>query len=235
MKPENTPAAGAGYWVALSAASVFGADCGDCVSRVLGLGHLRGLPVLAALFASTLLAERRARRPTVAFYWVAIVLLRTGATNVGDLLTHDLRLGYLLVAAALAVALAVCVRVALRRERAARALPSVDGLYWLAMAVAGTFGTVAGDACSRAAGHDPGLATAWLLPVVLAAAAWRWAQGGLVRYWVLVAAIRTIGTTFGDWSADATTLPFGTAASGIALLVLIRAAVVRSTARASAA
>ncbi len=221
MKPENTPDGGTGYWVALSAASVFGADCGDCVSHVLGLGHVRGLPVLLALFALTLVAERRSARRSVAFYWVAIVLLRTGATNIGDLLTHDLHLRYARTAAVLLVALGGSVLATGRRGGTQGGLPTVDAGYWLTMGLAGTFGTVAGDACSRALGHDPGRATLALLPALLAGFACRRAVATTASYWIPVALIRTVGTTFGDWSADATTLPFGTAASGVALLVAV--------------
>lgn len=60
MDRANTPQVGARYWVALCVASVFGANCGDFASHVLGLGHVRGLPVLALLFAAVLLGERRA-------------------------------------------------------------------------------------------------------------------------------------------------------------------------------
>jgi uncharacterized membrane-anchored protein len=46
------------------------------------------------LFLLVLWAERRTRIPTEAYYWLAIIVLRTAATNLADLSTHDLKLGY---------------------------------------------------------------------------------------------------------------------------------------------
>src|SRR5947209_3230331 len=89
MRARSLPVIDARYWVAISVASVFGANLGDLASHDLHLGHWRGLPVLAALFALVLLGERRTRAAGQAWYWLAIVLLRTAATNLGDLATHD--------------------------------------------------------------------------------------------------------------------------------------------------
>src|SRR5882672_12113802 len=71
-----------------------GANTGDFLANILHLGHLRGLPPLAAAFAVIVWAERRARAATEAYYWLAIIVLRTGATNLADLVAHDLKLGY---------------------------------------------------------------------------------------------------------------------------------------------
>jgi len=51
MQPNHVPSIGKKYWAALILASVFGANTGDFLSDVLGLGHIAGLPYLAALFA----------------------------------------------------------------------------------------------------------------------------------------------------------------------------------------
>jgi hypothetical protein len=101
MHIRNVPALDARYWVAISLGSVFGANTGDFVFHVLGLGHMRGLPVLAAIIAIILIQEPLARSGTDAYYWLAIVTLRTAATNLADLATHDLHLNYQWVLAAL--------------------------------------------------------------------------------------------------------------------------------------
>ncbi len=49
------------YWVALVLSSVVGANTGDFVSRNLHLGHVRGLPFLAAAFLIIVVAERWVR------------------------------------------------------------------------------------------------------------------------------------------------------------------------------
>jgi Repeat of Unknown Function (DUF347) len=50
MKARNLPTIDARYWVAILAASMCGANTGDFASRILGLGHTRGLLPLALMF-----------------------------------------------------------------------------------------------------------------------------------------------------------------------------------------
>src|ERR1700710_2184184 len=96
MAPENLPTIDARYWTAILAASMCGANTGDFASRILGLGHTRGLLPLGLIFLAILWAERRSKAATEANYWFAIIVLRTAATNLADLGTHDLELGYFL-------------------------------------------------------------------------------------------------------------------------------------------
>src|SRR3982075_3643090 len=96
MAPENLPTINARYWIAILAASMCGANTGDFASRILGLGHTHGLLPLALTFLAIIWAERRSTVATEAYYWFAIIVLRTGATNLADLGTHDLKLGYFL-------------------------------------------------------------------------------------------------------------------------------------------
>src|SRR5271163_4028383 len=131
MQTRNVPVLGARYWAAISLASVFGANMGDFVSHVLGLGHVRGLAPLAVLLGVVLLLERRARRASEAYYWLAIVIVRTAATNLADLGTHDLRLGDGWVLGGLAGLLALILLAARGRAApaagAAPVLPATDG------------------------------------------------------------------------------------------------------------
>ncbi len=94
MRVSNVPAITRRYWAAILVASMCGANTGDFLSHNLHLGHTRGLLPLAALFLLILWAERCARVPTEVYYWLAIIVLRTAATNLADLCTHDLKLGY---------------------------------------------------------------------------------------------------------------------------------------------
>ncbi len=203
MKTCRTPVLDARYWVAILLASIFGANMGDLFAHGLGLGHVEGLFPLALLFAATLLLERRATFSTEAFYWLAIVTLRTAATNLGDLLTEDLRLSYPMVSAALAVLLAVFWLADRSRRSAAedRRLPGIDGLYWAAMLTAGTLGTVGGDFLA----HTVGLGTACVasLATLIAILAVRIGAGLTDRgsYWIAIVAVRTAGTNVGDFFA----------------------------------
>ena len=128
MRTRHVPRTGPRYWSALSVASVFGANMGDFVSHDLHGGHWRGLGPLALLFALILGAEARSLRHAQAvpesgwgeaYYWLAIVTLRTAATNLGDLATHDFHLSFPLTVAGLAMVLAALVALA-RRSSAAR-------------------------------------------------------------------------------------------------------------------
>src|SRR6185312_8513160 len=156
MRVSNVPAITRRYWVAILVASMCGANTGDFLSHNLHLGHTRGLLPLAALFLLILWAERRARVATEAYYWLAIIVVRTAATNLADLGTHDFKLGYGAIDAGLAVLLTIVVFLDRGRSPsvASRALlengprlnlPATDTPYWFAMLTAGTLGTAAGD------------------------------------------------------------------------------------------
>ena len=109
MQGRHLPALGRRFWVALCLASIFGANMGDFFAHDLGLGHVRGLPFLAVAFAIVLVAERFDRLAHEGYYWLAIVIVRTAATNLADFMAGDMRLPRLLVMAGLTVLLAVVV------------------------------------------------------------------------------------------------------------------------------
>jgi hypothetical protein len=110
MQTLHVPAAGVRYWAILAVASTFGANSGDFVSSYLRLGHAKGLLPLAILLGIILLAERRSRLRTEMFYWAAIIVIRTGATNLADLLNFDLHLGYPAILIGLTALLVDCCR-----------------------------------------------------------------------------------------------------------------------------
>src|SRR3977135_2786726 len=89
MHTRNLPTIDAGYWAAIVAASICGTNTGDLAAGPLGLGHVRGILPLAAIFLVIVWAEKMLDWTTVAFYCLAIIVLRTMATNIADLATHD--------------------------------------------------------------------------------------------------------------------------------------------------
>src|ERR1700730_2171558 len=238
MQPYHVPQLGLRDLSARCLASIFGANMGDFFAHNLGLGHVAGLPYLAIAFAVVFVLERLDRSVHEAFYWLAIVVVRTAATNLADFFSGDLRLPRPWVMAGLAALLALSVaaawqlswRNAANKTDAQSNLLRADYGYWLVMLIAGTLGTVMGDFFS----HDLHLGnavasivlSALLAPfLVLGARRLLWS---LPLYWTTIVMVRAAGTTVGDLLAarNALGLALSTAATGllfIRFLILWRA------------
>ena len=80
------------YWTCLILASIFGANAGDFVADVLHLGHLSGIPFLAAFLATVFIIEWISPRPSALYFWIAIIIIRASATNIGDVFHFEDRL-----------------------------------------------------------------------------------------------------------------------------------------------
>ena len=227
MQQYHVPLLGLRYWIALCLASVFGANMGDFFAHNMGLGHVAGLPFLAIALALVFVLERFDRTAHEAFYWLAIVVVRTAATNLADFFSVDLRLAKPWVMTGLAVLLALSVaaawqlswRNAVDKTDAQSNLLRADFGYWLAMLIAGTLGTVMGDFFS----HDLHLGNA-VASIVLSALLAPFLVLGVRRqfwslpfYWTTIVMVRAAGTTVGDLLAarNALGLALSTAATGL--------------------
>ena len=203
-------------------ASVFGANMGDFLASNLHLGHLRGVPILAAILLAILLLERRDNAEHEAYYWSAIVVIRTAATNLADLAISDLKLPWLAVMAGLAILLAAGARA--RNGNQAQVL-STTWTYWLCMLIAGTLGTVVGDFTSFQAGL--GLAKSSIVLSLILASVFYLGRGWLqviLFYWLMVVLVRAAGTAVGDFFASKAVglgLPMSTALTGAALVATL--------------
>lgn len=211
MRVQNLPTIDAGYWVAIVAASMCGTNTGDLAAGPLGLGHIRGLVPLGLLFLVILWAERRSAVRTVAFYWLAIIMLRTMATNIADFATHDLHLSYPAFVAGLIAFMGVMVWADRSRgdpkplqTAAPTRFPATDWRYWLLMLAAGVLGTAAGDWLAEDLGPGVYAASALGMPAFLLAV-WAAYRFGLSQpwYWIAIAACRTWGTDLGDMLVSA--------------------------------
>ncbi len=212
-------------------ASIFGANVGDFFAHDLGLGHLGGLPFLAIGFALILVAERVDGGVGDLYYWVAIIVVRTAATNIADYLAGDLKLPRPWVMAGLAVALALAVAFVRRRRQQAgisgskQTLLAADALYWISMLLAGTLGTVMGDYVSHNLHLGDALAALALgLPLaVLFIIGSRGLLWTLPFYWLTIVLVRAAGTSAGDFLAGRHVLglPLSTAVSGLAFIALL--------------
>jgi uncharacterized membrane-anchored protein len=230
MAPKNLPMINARYWIAILAASMCGANTGDFASRILGLGHTRGLIPLALIFLAIVWAERRSNVATEAYYWLAIIVLRTGATNLADLGTHDLELGYFLCMGVL-VGLMV-VMLLIDRARGVEAtgvvgsdgrcsLPATDASYWVTMLAAGTLGTVAGDWVAEKAGLGIGSVVLVAVLIVIWFVSDQHGKMTKAWYWLTIVAARTAGTTLGDFLASRRGLNLGLVVSTICTSLLL--------------
>jgi uncharacterized membrane-anchored protein len=209
MQQIHLPTLGARYWAALCLASIFGANMGDFCAHNLGLGHVTGLPFLALALAVVVLAERFDRSVHQVYYWTAIIIVRTGATNFADFACGDMKLPRVLVTAGLTALLVAAVFAGWQfvwRRRSGEGDPSVlraDAPYWVSMFIAGTLGTVIGDYCSHNLGLGDGGACLLLVPLL--ALLFVIGRNELLRwlpyYWLTIVTVRAAGTVVGDFVA----------------------------------
>jgi uncharacterized membrane-anchored protein len=183
------------FWMAMFMASAFGANLGDYLAD-LNSRTVSGA-VMAVVCLVALWGDRREGLRTEAWYWVAVIALRAAATNAADVITDELHLSY--PAAALALGILTLLAGLLTRGPAASAgSPLIEGRYWLAMALAGLGGTVAGDLMSHTVGlfGSAAVLTAFLV-LVLVVRAWQFPLS-LLAYWVAVLAERSAATPVAD-------------------------------------
>ena len=190
------------YWVAMYATSALGTNLGDFAAEGLGLGLGVSFAALAAISGALIALDRAAGARTEVVFWLALVALRAMATNVGDFLTEDLGVARGVSAPALGVLTLAAGYLTYGGDS-----PRVDARYWLAMALGGAFGTVAGDFASHALGLPQ--ATVALALALAAGVAVRPWGAGVMSYWALVLVERAAGTPAGDGLAEGRGLGLG--------------------------
>ncbi|MDR3410532.1 MAG: hypothetical protein P4L87_06260 [Formivibrio sp.] len=233
MQLRHVPKIDVKYWCALILASVFGANTGDFFADVLNLGHLSGLPVLAALFALAVFIEKFDMTSHVIYFWFAIMVVRTAATNLGDI-SHDLRLNAPWVIATLSVILSATILIWQRIYLANRKtnpgqsnrILVTNTTYWFSMLLAGTLGTVIGDYFSFGLQLRPlkaayVLGTVLLIAFVLLRKRLSRENINIFYYWLTVVLIRSAGTAAGDFLAFQLKLPLSTLLSGLAFIAVL--------------
>jgi uncharacterized membrane-anchored protein len=213
------------YWTCLILASIFGANAGDFVADVLRLGHLSGIPYLAASLAAVFVIEWISPQPTALYFWIVIIIIRASATNIGDVF-HDLKIGFAYSVPLMTVALisAVAIWRAVKPSDASRDTIPVNAFYWVTMFVAGVLGTVGGDAMSYGV-RLGNMGATIALGVPLALTLWIGRKGMLTQlyyYWFTVGLIRSAGTSAGDWLAHGPLgLTWATVVSGVVFFALV--------------
>lgn len=188
------------YWVSLVVASLFGADTGDLLADGLGLGHLKGLPLLAAGLALVFVAERFFKRTSALYFWAAVVIGTAAASNVADAF-HDFHVRLASVPL-MALLLAFVVIVWRSREASTeeQGFIPVNGLYWFTLFLAAVLGSVAGDAASYPLGFgNMGTVAVCAVPLMfLLFIGRKGLYADLGFYWLVMVFIVAVGTAAGD-------------------------------------
>jgi uncharacterized membrane-anchored protein len=222
MKVIHVPRIDARYWAGITMASVFGTNTGDWFAFRSGLGILGGLPVLAAVMAVAWFLERRDNSKHEAWYWLSIILIRTGATNIADYVCGRRFLGVdrILFSSLLAIFIASMV-VWQRKNNSKPGVPLTDANYWITMLAAGVFGTAAGDAVLRSLGGAEGMGGVYasLILAAILAVLLLFGRGGRIQTlyysWLTICVARTAGTAIADMLAENEKLNIGLVASTI--------------------
>jgi uncharacterized membrane-anchored protein len=231
MQTRHVPAIDLRYWFGITFASIFGTNLGDFYAHESGLSLGLGLMLLVILFAATYWIEAKDGTAHEIYYWLAIIIIRTGATNIADYLAFRVHIPALPLAAGLAAMIAVLAwggsTPRPRAELAATgtALAKTNPSYWGAMLGAGVFGTVVGDICSHHFGKGPASIGLGLMLVILLATAKSHVAIRVAVYWSAVALARTAGTCIGDWFAENRILhiglPLSTLLTGTAFVAIL--------------
>ena len=233
MKTNHVPVIDGRYWAGITLASIFGTNMGDLYAHDSGLGLIGGLPILIVLFAVVFVAERFDKLSHDAYYWLCIIIMRTGATNIADYMAgrRGLHIDRVVLSVGLGLLLAAFALWAAMKQRAIdpnvgpKSVPKTDTRYWLAMLTAGVFGTVLGDLAQGLIGQGvAALALAVVLAVTLVVYR-RFLLASILGYWATVGVARTAGTAIGDWLAENKTFNIGltvcTVITGIAFVAVL--------------
>jgi uncharacterized membrane-anchored protein len=208
------------YWFAMLAASALGTNVGDLWAEILFPGRLTSLAALLIVCTLAVAYDRIAGAWSEVGYWIAIVAMRAAATNLADIMTHDLALGYVVSSVLLASLTLVAARFT-HPNMMRGGSPRVDGPYWIAMFIAGLFGTVAGDLIH----HTIGLyvASAALCAVLTGLILVRdaFAPLSVLLYWAVIMAERCAGTAVGDMLASRRAIALGLPTASICTVALI--------------
>jgi uncharacterized membrane-anchored protein len=196
------------FWLAMFVASAFGTVLGDFWAEGLHLGLVLSFGTLVVITGLLIWGDFLKEQQTEAFYWLAIIFLRAGATNVGDGLIHIFGLSFIFASLLTGVTTLVAGFFTLSPSTGATS-PLIDLRYWLAMGIGGVFGTVFGDLSAHTLGMFPALIALalGLIAVILVRGAL--APTSMLGYWCIVLAERAAGTPAGDWFASRRGLGLG--------------------------
>ena len=136
-----------------TASAVLGTALSDFIDRTLGLGYALGAALLSLLLLATLAVWRRTQGSLAVerietagaevFYWFAFLVANTLGTAVGDYVSDELGVGFLISAVGIAALLGLAAL--------ARVFTSVSRvfLFWFAFVLTRPFGATFGDLLTK--------------------------------------------------------------------------------------
>ncbi len=189
----------------LTLPSIFGCNAGDDCSYYGGWNHWIGLSPLALIFSALLFGERRARGQTQAWYWVAVTVLHTAATNLADLPTHTFGLHYVKVLLGLAVIQPLVVWPVVPRllrwaqidQGGRQQIAGTGSPYSLRELWARPWTTRWAEELHLSTGYGTLLLSVVYVAVLAIGRRVRWTTKA--AYWAAVVAVRAAGATAVDW------------------------------------
>jgi uncharacterized membrane-anchored protein len=216
MKIQHNPIINFRYWVLISLASVFGTNTGDLAVKLtrisgifppqglFGIKHCGPLPILILLFVVLWILEKRDKEKTELFFWSAILIIRTAATNIADIMTDDVNFDYSSTTAMISISLTgLALYWQKQREKPINPVfvPETTNLYWLMMLLAGVLGTSVGDYVAHEYGLGPSSLVLGTAMVVLVMVGFKNFLIFTPLYWFGITFARIAGTDVGDWLA----------------------------------
>lgn len=206
------------YWCLLALASTFGANAGDVLTQLLGLGRGTVLLLLLPAFGAILAVERFDRGRPYLCFWLLLLVVRIAAGTVCDiargLQPHSP--GPVLAVMAVLLATLYCWRFA---PSAPADIPTVHPLFWWTMLVAGTLDSMLGDCLAEelAVGNLVACTVPAALVPLLLLAARGYGSWGFALYWLVVVALHGAGNAAADlFAREVLSLALSTIVFGVA-------------------
>ncbi len=243
MKSFHNPLIDLRYWVLISLASIFGTNTGDLAVRwykqasdvmglpiLFGLKHLGPLPILVVLFVALYFIEKLDSKKIELYFWTAIIIIRTAATNIADSLNDDVLIPVVTTISISTILLAIGGFIwQSQRQKPIEGFftPNSNHFYWGMMIIAGVLGTLIGDELAHAFGLQM---SSLVLSVILLGIITLGYKKFLIFtgfYWFGIAFARIAGTAVGDWLAKSIVkggagfgLPLATLFSGLVFIAV---------------
>lgn len=186
-------------------ATTLGETFGDFIAHTLHLGYTIGLSVTSVLLIVVLYFQVKAKEFHPALFWAGIAATTTAGTEVSDLFTRSIGLGYVWGSVILATGLAITLFIWHRKEGNLSVYPIVrkdaEIMFWIAVIFSNSLGTAFGDFLVDVVGLSymgGALVTMGVIGVVLVLH-YAKAMNDIFLFWLAFVFTRPFGATFGDF------------------------------------